>query len=90
MQFGKRTASRCCNSGSGQRRAVDIREAGSRVLLEFGKRPCNSGGGQLRAEDAELVGNYALRIRFSDGHDTGIYTWDYLLHLVEPTAQESS
>ena len=50
----------------------------------------SSGGGELRAESAELVGNYALRIRFSDGHDTGIYTWDYLLHLVEPTAQESS
>lgn len=26
----------------------------------------------------EPVGNYALRIVFDDGHDTGIYTWDYL------------
>jgi DUF971 family protein len=25
-----------------------------------------------------LVGNYACRIRFSDGHDTGIYSWRYL------------
>ncbi len=32
----------------------------------------------LTAVDAELVGNYALRITFSDGHRTGIYTWDYL------------
>ena len=24
------------------------------------------------------VGNYALQISFSDGHRTGIYTWDYL------------
>lgn len=32
----------------------------------------------LTAESAELVGKYALRIRFSDGHDTGLYTWDYL------------
>jgi DUF971 family protein len=24
------------------------------------------------------VGAYALAIRFSDGHDTGIYTWDWL------------
>lgn len=37
--------------------------------------------GQLRAEDAELVGNYAIKIRFSDGHDTGIYSWDYLREL---------
>jgi len=32
----------------------------------------------LAAVDAELVGHYALRIRFSDGHDTGIYSWAYL------------
>jgi DUF971 family protein len=34
--------------------------------------------GPLKADSAELVGNYALRIRFSDGHDTGIYSWGYL------------
>ena len=34
--------------------------------------------GPLHAVDAELVGRYAVRIRFSDGHDTGIYTWSYL------------
>lgn len=34
--------------------------------------------GPLTALDAELIGNYALRIRFSDGHDTGIYSWEYL------------
>lgn len=32
----------------------------------------------LIALGAELVGHYALRIRFSDGHDTGIYSWAYL------------
>ncbi|MEM7622390.1 MAG: DUF971 domain-containing protein [Planctomycetota bacterium] len=35
-------------------------------------------GGPLVATDAELVGNYAMRISFSDGHSTGIYSWDYL------------
>lgn len=29
----------------------------------------------------ELVGNYAARLIFSDGHSTGIYTWDYLAKL---------
>ena len=29
----------------------------------------------------EPVGNYALRIRFDDGHDTGLYSWDYLHEL---------
>jgi len=32
----------------------------------------------LTATDAEMVGNYAIKIIFSDGHDTGIYTWTYL------------
>ena len=29
----------------------------------------------------ESVGNYAVRIKFDDLHDTGIYTWPYLYHL---------
>lgn len=42
-----------------------------------------SGTGPLRADAIEPVGHYALRIRFSDGHDTGIYTWRYLRELCE-------
>ena len=40
--------------------------------------PASAAAGPLRAESIELVGNYACRIRFSDGHDTGIYSWRYL------------
>lgn len=40
--------------------------------------PAGGESGPLRAIDAELVGHYAIRIRFSDGHDTGIYSWAYL------------
>ena len=29
----------------------------------------------------EPVGNYAIRILFDDGHDTGLYSWDYLREL---------
>jgi DUF971 family protein len=29
----------------------------------------------------EPVGNYAARIIFDDGHDTGLYSWDYLREL---------
>ncbi len=29
----------------------------------------------------EPVGNYALQPRFSDGHDTGLFSWDYLYFL---------
>lgn len=38
----------------------------------------SSSAGPLKATKAELVGNYALKITFSDGHDTGIYSWQYL------------
>jgi len=42
--------------------------------------PASAAGasGPITATGAELVGNYAIRIRFSDGHDTGIYSWAYL------------
>ncbi|NJO67535.1 MAG: DUF971 domain-containing protein [Rhodospirillales bacterium] len=29
----------------------------------------------------EPVGTYAIRIRFDDMHDTGLFTWDWLYHL---------
>ena len=29
----------------------------------------------------EPVGNYAIRIVFDDGHDTGLFSWDYLHEL---------
>ncbi len=31
----------------------------------------------------EPVGQYAIKLIFSDGHDTGIYSWDYLYELGE-------
>ena len=32
----------------------------------------------LRQSDLAMVGNYAITMRFSDGHHTGIYTFEYL------------
>lgn len=32
----------------------------------------------LTITDAEPMGNYAIRFTFSDGHHTGIFSWDYL------------
>ena len=41
---------------------------------------------QIEKENVEIqgiepVGNYAIKLIFSDGHDTGLYTWDYLYEL---------
>ena len=43
-------------------------------VLQFGKRDVN-----IRA--IEPVGVYAVKLAFTDGHDTGIYSWDYLYEL---------
>ena len=42
----------------------------------------------ISIERMELVGNYALRVRWSDGHDTGLYTWERLrdLSAADPTS----
>jgi DUF971 family protein len=41
---------------------------------------------QLDKEDVNIVaiepvGNYAVKLVFTDGHDTGLYSWDYLYDL---------
>jgi len=37
----------------------------------------------LSVSAVEPIGNYALRLSFSDGHDRGIYPWSYLRELSE-------
>lgn len=43
-------------------------------VLQTGKR-------HVTVQSLEPVGNYAVQPVFSDGHDTGIFSWDYLYHL---------
>jgi len=38
---------------------------------------------ELKIEDVGLVGRYALTFRWSDGHDTGIYSFRYLREICE-------
>ena len=44
--------------------------------LQVGKR-------EVGIDKVESVGHYAIRPEFSDGHGTGIYSWDYLYDLGE-------
>lgn len=43
-------------------------------VLQLGKENVN-------IEEIEAVGNYAVKLVFDDGHDSGIYSWDYLYDL---------
>jgi DUF971 family protein len=38
---------------------------------------------RLAMSSVEPVGNYAIRIYWNDGHNTGIYTWSFLRELSE-------
>ena len=49
-------------------------------VLQTGKR-------EVEVTTLEPIGNYAVLPRFSDGHDTGIYSWDYLYFLGSQQAE---
>ena len=49
-------------------------------VLQTGKR-------EVEVVSLEPVGNYAVLPTFSDGHNTGIYSWDYLYFLGSQQAQ---
>lgn len=55
-------------------------DSGSDASRDPGPLPM-FGSGTLKPDKAELVGRYALQIYWSDGHSTGIYTFDYLRDL---------
>ncbi len=39
------------------------------------------GKAEVGIQSVDPIGHYAIRIHFDDGHDTGIYTWEYLFQL---------
>jgi len=47
-----------------------------------GERPPPiTGKENVKITRLEPVGNYAVRIVFDDGHDSGLYSWDFLARL---------
>lgn len=45
------------------------------------ERVMQTGKKNVGIKAIEAIGNYAIRITFDDGHDSGIYAWDYLYEL---------
>ena len=43
-----------------------------------GQKSTPAGKAKVTISALEPVGNYAIRISFSDGHDTGLFSWDTL------------
>ena len=46
-----------------------------------GQETLQVGKKDVTIEGIEPVGNYAVALQFSDGHNSGIYSWDYLYNL---------
>jgi DUF971 family protein len=60
-----------CNDERGKKQAfAAVASSPSAVLPMFKPKP--------RAQSAAVMGNYAVQINFSDGHSTGIYSYDHL------------
>jgi DUF971 family protein len=61
--------------------SAEVRGHGEgQATLQTGKR-------QVAVTDVRPVGHYAVQLVFDDGHDTGIYSWDYLRQLCERQEQ---
>ena len=46
-----------------------------------GQEVLQTGKLHVKISSIDMIGNYAIRLHFDDGHNTGIYTWDYLHEL---------
>ena len=46
-----------------------------------GQETLQTGKREVGLEALEPIGNYAVQPRFSDGHESGIFSWDYLYFL---------
>ena len=53
-----------------------------------GQEALQLGKHEVGIRSVDPVGNYALRSAFDDGHDTGLYTWEYLHELGRTRAEK--
>ncbi len=61
--------------------SAEVRGHGrGQAVLQHGKR-------LVTIEKVEAAGNYALQIHFSDGHNSGIFSWEYLRELGDHHAE---
>ncbi|HEY9167356.1 MAG TPA: DUF971 domain-containing protein [Candidatus Kryptonia bacterium] len=46
--------------------------------------------GKYELESAEVVGNYAIALGWKDGHNTGLYAFDFLRRICDEQSRQSS
>jgi DUF971 family protein len=57
--------------------SAEVRGHGEgQAVLQFGKK-------DVAITAISSIGNYAIQPTFDDGHDSGIYSWDYLFELTQ-------
>jgi DUF971 family protein len=52
-----------------------------------GQEVLQTGKEDVEVKSIEPIGHYAVRLVFDDGHDTGLYTWNYLYELGDQQSQ---
>lgn len=70
----------CHEAREAEGRAPGVAKAKPASLLPMYEAP-------PRPQDVEPVGKYALRFKWNDGHETGLYSWDYLRNVCDVEAQ---
>ncbi|TQV72663.1 DUF971 domain-containing protein [Exilibacterium tricleocarpae] len=75
LQFGAAVYQLSCEFLRVHSPSAEVKGHGpGQEVLQVGKK-------DVGIEGLETSGNYAVRIIFDDGHDSGIYSWEYLHHL---------
>ena len=71
----------CHEARDAEGRAPGVAKAKAKTLLPMYEAPA-------RPVDVEPVGKYALRFKWNDGHEAGLYSWDYLRNVCDIEAQK--
>jgi DUF971 family protein len=64
-------------------RAPGVAKAKPALLLPMYEAPA-------RPKDVSKVGNYAVRFTWNDGHEAGLYSWDYLRNVCDVEVRKQS
>ena len=71
----------CNEAREAENRAAGVPQPRPASLLPMYEAP-------PRPVDVEPVGKYAVRFKWNDGHEAGLYSWEYLRNVCDPEARK--